>query len=98
MAFQSSRPTVSRITPASPTSKSRAGLTAGIAVTRRLEAFIEWDAFYPTGTTATGPQHYAVGGFVYFITKNVAVDIRTGVGLNKQANDVLAGTGFAVRY
>ena len=67
-------------------------------MTRRLEAFIEWDAFYPTGTTATGPQHYAVGGFVYFITKNVAVDIRTGIGLNKQANDVLAGTGFAVRY
>jgi hypothetical protein len=40
----------------------------------------------------------AVGGLVYFITKNVAIDIRAGWGLNRPANDVIAGTGFAVRY
>jgi len=35
---------------------------------------------------------------VYFITKDVEVDIRAGVGLNQRANDFLAGPGFAVRF
>src|SRR5262249_14383916 len=74
------------------------GLTAAIDLTRALEMFVEWDAFYPVGGTSVGTRHYAVGGFVYFITKNVEIDIRAGVGLNRQANDVIAGTGFAVRY
>jgi Putative MetA-pathway of phenol degradation len=76
------------------------GLTGALNVTPKLEAFVEWDAFYPVGVTDSGigPRHYAVGGFVYFITKNLAVDIRAGLGLNGRANDVLAGTGFAVRY
>jgi hypothetical protein len=39
-----------------------------------------------------------VGGLVYFITDNLAVDVRAGVGLNRQANDFLAGAGFSVRY
>ena len=51
-----------------------------------------------TAAGGAGPSHYAVGGFVYFITKNVEVDIRAGVGLNQRANDFLAGTGFAIRY
>src|SRR6266446_1845057 len=74
------------------------GLTAAVALTRKLQAFVEWDAFYSAGATNAGTRHYAVGGFVYFITKNLEVDIRAGVGLNRQANDVIAGTGFAVRY
>ena len=76
------------------------GLTGAFTLTHKLGTFVEWDAFYPVGTTAaaTGPRHYAAGGFVYFITKDVEVDIRAGVGLNGQANDFLAGAGFAVRY
>jgi len=74
------------------------GLTAAFALTRKLQAFVEWDAFYPVGATSVGMRHYAVGGLVYFITKNIEVDIRAGAGLNSQANDVIAGTGFAVRY
>jgi len=76
------------------------GLTAAVDVTRSLEAFVEWDAFYPQGDTSPGVrmQQYAVGGLVYFLTKDFAVDIRAGVGLNAGANDVLAGAGFAFRY
>jgi hypothetical protein len=76
------------------------GLTGVFALTPKLEAFGEWDAFSPVTPAdgAAGPRHYAVGGFVYFITKDVEVDIRAGVGLNQRANDFLAGTGFAVRY
>ncbi len=76
------------------------GLTGVFALMPKLEAFAEWDAFsaVAAANAAAGPRHYAVGGFVYFITKDVAVDIRAGVGLNQRANDFLAGTGFAVRY
>jgi len=76
------------------------GLTGVFALTPKLEAFVEWDAFSPVTAAdrAVGPRHYAVSGFVYFITKDVEVDIRAGVGLNQRANDFLAGTGFAVRY
>jgi len=76
------------------------GLTGAFQLTPKLEAFIEWDTFYPVGATgpSTGPLSYGVGGFVYFVTRNFAVDIRAGVGLNERSNDFLAGVGFAVRY
>ena len=75
------------------------GLTGAFAVRRNLELFVEWDAFYPVGSdTPTGARHYAVGGAGFFIPKDIAVDVRAGVGLNRDANDFLAGTGFAVRY
>ena len=76
------------------------GLTSVVQLTHNLEAFVEWDAFYSATATraASAPRDYAVGGLVYFITKNLEVDVRAGVGLTRQANDVLAGTGFAVRY
>lgn len=76
------------------------GLTGVANVKRDLEAFVEWDAFYPAGHSTSAPRarDYAVGGLVYFLTKDFAIDIRAGVGLNTQANDFLAGAGFAVRY
>jgi hypothetical protein len=75
------------------------GLTGAVQVTKQLELFAEWDAFYPTGGPASAaPRHYAVGGAVYFLTPNFEVDARAGVGLNGRSNDVLAGVGFAARY
>jgi Putative MetA-pathway of phenol degradation len=74
------------------------GLTGTFQLTKRLESFIEWDAFYPTGgISPAAPRHYAVGGLVYFISPNLAVDARVGVGLNHSSNDFVAGLGFAVR-
>jgi hypothetical protein len=75
------------------------GLTGVFQLTKKLEAFVEWDAFYPTGPISSfGPQHYAVGGLVYFITNNFAVDVRAGVGLNSLSNRLLAGAGFTARF
>src|SRR5262249_44467345 len=85
----SSRPIVADGNRSSPVEVAT-GLTAAVALTRALEMFVEWDAFYPVGGTSVGTRHYAVGGLVYFITKNVAIDIRAGVGLNREANDVIA--------
>ena len=71
------------------------GLTAAVNPWRNLEVFAEWDAFYPVNSKN---RQEAVSGLVYFITKDIAVDIRAGIGLNRQARDFLAGTGFVVRY
>jgi len=74
------------------------GLTGVFQASKQLELFAEWDAFYVSGgLDSTLPQHYAVGGLVYFVTPNLAVDARAGVGLNHRSNDVLAGVGFAIR-
>jgi hypothetical protein len=76
------------------------GFTHVFQVTRRLETFGEWDAFYPSGDVEPGSsaRHYAVGGVVLFGTKDFAVDFRVGAGLNSQANRFLIGTGFALRH
>jgi hypothetical protein len=74
------------------------GLTLGFQLSKKLEAFVEWDAFYPSrGIGPSGPRHYAVGGLIYFLNPNLAVDGRIGVGLNDRSNSFLAGVGFAVR-
>ena len=76
------------------------GFTNVFQVTRKLEAFAEWDAFYPSASAlpGAGARHYAVGGVVLFATGNVAVDFRAGAGLNAQSNKFLFGTGFAFRH
>jgi hypothetical protein len=73
------------------------GVTAAYDVTRKLEAFGELDSFYAAGDSAP-PQHYFVGGLVYFFSLNGEIDIRAGVGLNKHADGFLLGSGFALRY
>jgi Putative MetA-pathway of phenol degradation len=75
------------------------GLTGAVHLTKQLEAFAEWDAFYPIGGLGPAPpRHYAVGGLVYFVNSNFAADIRAGRGLNGNSNDWLFGIGFAARY
>ena len=71
--------------------------TAADSPSRFKKAFGELDSFYAAGDSAP-PQHYFVGGLVYFITDYCEVDVRAGVGLNAHADGYLIGTGFAVRY
>jgi hypothetical protein len=73
------------------------GVTAVYDLTKKLQAFGEIDSYYAVGDSF-GPQHYFVGGFVYYITSNMEIDIRSGVGLNQHASGYLLGTGFAIRY
>ncbi len=75
-------------------------LTVGYSLTKKLGAYTEWFALFPTGAVAPdfGPQHYFDGGFTYKVTDNFQLDIRAGVGLNRHAEDFFIGSGFAVRY
>ena len=75
------------------------GITGAFQLTKKLEAFVEWDAFYPSkGIGPAGPRHYVVGGLVYFFNPNLAVDVRAGVGLNQRSDDFVSGVGFAARF
>jgi hypothetical protein len=74
------------------------GITGVFQVTRKLEAFAEWDAIYQIDGAERGPRHYAVGGLVYFISSDLEVDGRVGVGLNDRSNNLIGGVGFAVRF
>ena len=73
------------------------GFTHAFQVNRKLEVFGEWDVFHGSIDPAATTRHYAVGGLVFFATKDFAVDFRAGAGLNAQANRFLIGTGFAFR-
>ena len=42
-------------------------------------------------------EHYADGGFTVLMNNNLQFDIRAGVGLNEDADDVFTGAGFAIR-
>jgi hypothetical protein len=74
--------------------------TIGYTLTKNLNAYTEWFAFYPAGATATGggAQHYFDGGFQYFVTNNFALDARAGFGASRSADDFFTGVGFVVRY
>jgi hypothetical protein len=75
-------------------------MTVGYSLTKRLGAYTEWFALYPSGAVdpGTGPEHYMDGGFTYQVTNNFQLDIRAGVGLNRHADNFFSGAGFAVRY
>jgi hypothetical protein len=59
--------------------------------------FTEWFCFVPSGSEL--PQHYFHGGFVYFPTKNIQLDIHSAVGLTPASDDLaFTGAGFSVRF
>jgi hypothetical protein len=75
-------------------------LTVNYTLAPRLGAYTEWFAFFPHSAVVSGigPEYYFDGGFTHKVTRNLQLDIRAGIGLNKHAADYFAGTGFAVRY
>lgn len=75
-------------------------LTVGYTLSERVGAYTEWFAFSPSGASApgVGPEHYANGGLTLRVTDDLQLDVRAGVGLNGRADDLFAGSGFAIRY
>ena len=72
------------------------GLTNAIQLRDRFEVFTEWDVYMPA-QAAVPARQYAVGGLVFFSSRDLALDIRIGTGLNHAAHGVIFGMGFAVR-
>ena len=74
-------------------------LVLGYALTKKLGLFTECYALFPYGETSTVPPQYNFdSGFTYKITSNMQLDLRAGIGVNRNATDYFAGGGFAFRY
>lgn len=75
-------------------------LSVGYTLTDRLGAYTECYALFPSGASAAGvgPQYYFNGGFLYRVTPDFQLDVRSGLGLNRHADDFFTGLGFAVRF
>ena len=68
-------------------------------LTERIGAFTEWIVFIPSGALTAETQHYFHGGFVYFVTNHIQLDIHSAVGLNRAAADLaFTGAGFSIKY
>ena len=68
-------------------------------LTDRIGAFTEWIMFVPSGAISAQTQHYFHGGFVYFVTNHIQLDIHSAVGLNRAAADLaFTGAGFSIKY
>ena len=72
--------------------------TLGYRWTEKASTFVETYGLFPSGAVSTGPQYYFDTGASYKIIPNFQIDIRGGVGLNRQAQDYYVGTGFSVRF
>lgn len=75
-------------------------ITIGYRLADRVGAYTEWFTIFPHGAIEPDvkPQHYLDGGFTYLVHDNFQLDIRAGVGLNRAAGDLFAGSGLAFRY
>ncbi len=86
-----------------PTSDGRrffqtsASVSLGVQITDWLGAYVEYFGFYPNDR-GTDCAHYVNGGFTFPITDDLQFDVRTGAGLNEEADDFFAGAGFVIRF
>lgn len=74
-----------------------ASLTLGYALAEGVGMYVEYFGLYPNDR-GTDAAHYANGGFTFLITDDVQLDIRSGVGLNHEADDFFTGVGLSFRF
>lgn len=72
--------------------------TFGYSLTDRLGAYTEYYGLFPSGADETRPENYFNGGLTVLINNDVQWDVRSGVGLNENADDYFVGTGLSIRY
>lgn len=77
--------------------QSAASISLAYGITDRLGVYTEYFGIYPNAR-GSDCAHTLNGGFTYLLTDNLQFDIRSGVGLNEEADDCFVGAGFAIRF
>ncbi|MCG8404900.1 MAG: transporter [Phycisphaerales bacterium] len=72
-------------------------LSFGYSITDKLGTYVEYFGFYPSDRNQAD-THFINGGFTYLITNNFQLDVRVGMGLNDEADDLFTGAGFSWRF
>jgi hypothetical protein len=70
----------------------------GYALADDARVYVEWFGFFPHGANDVKPEHYGDVGLSWFLTKDLEVDVRFGIGLNEVANDYFTGAGGGIRF
>jgi hypothetical protein len=76
--------------------QTAASVSLGYKFSERWGAYTEYFGFYPNDRD-TDCAHYFNGGFTFLITDNIQFDVRSGCGLNEEADDFFAGCGLSFR-
>ena len=78
-------------------------LSLGVALDDRTGLYGEWYAFVPSGLDAPAglpserTEHYLNSGLTRLANEDLQLDIRAGLGLNDEAEDVYVGAGVVFR-
>ena len=74
-------------------------ITGAFSLTERVGAYTEWFAFFPHSAVSPSAQdqHFLNGGFTYLVNNDLQIDVRMGVGLNREAENYFTGVGFSLR-
>ena len=70
----------------------------GYALADDARMYVEWYGLFPHGAADVRPQHYGDLGLAWFLTPNLEVDVRIGIGLNESADDYFTGAGGGIRF
>jgi len=77
--------------------QSAASVSLGYSWTDWMGSYVEYFGIYPNDR-GSDCAHTINGGFTFPITDNLQFDVRMGVGLNEEADDLFAGSGLSIRF
>jgi hypothetical protein len=70
----------------------------GYGLTDRLGVYAEWYSFHPGGPGKGTTQRYLNGGLAFLATDDLQCDVRGGMGVNDEAEDLFLGVGISFRF
>lgn len=77
--------------------QTSASVSLSYSVTDWMGSYVEYFGFYPNDRW-TDCAHTVNGGLTFLITDNLQFDVRTGAGLNEEADDFFTGAGLSMRF
>ena len=72
--------------------------TVATSLSESLGMYTEWYALFPDNAETAQVEHYLNGGFTFLLNDDLQIDIRTGTGINGNADDFFAGIGMSIRF
>lgn len=77
--------------------QTAASVSLGVELADRIGAYFEYYGFYPNDENRDC-AHTLDGGLTFLVTNDFQIDVRSGFGLNEEADDFFTGIGFAWRF
>jgi len=72
-------------------------LSIGVDLLETVGLYLEAYAIIPFESATAKQQYYFNGGFTFLANENLQFDIRSGLGLNSNADNMFVGSGFVFR-